>query len=128
MSNFVAYTKNGDGSINVLAGSNSKDILARILPAGTSYNVHEGGYVEAAGKCWLSADDEGYQKAKSEAEKAGKLAALDAEYETNKAELLKYYTDALLNGDTEQQASIKEDMDALTAQYDADYAEIEGGE
>jgi hypothetical protein len=60
--------------------------------------------------------------------KEQRLAALDAEYEASKAELLKYFTDALLNGDTEQQAAIKEDMAALTAQYDADYAEIEGGE
>lgn len=125
---FIAYTPNGDGTINLLAISGRKETFAKILPEGVSYEVHEGDYAELGGKCWLSVDDEGYKKAKSEAEKAGKLAALDAEYEANKAELLKYYTDALLNGDTEQQAAIKEDMDALTAQYDADYAEIEGGE
>jgi hypothetical protein len=51
--------------------------------------------------------------------KEEKLAALDAQYDRDKAELTKYYTDALLADDTETQEELKAEMQEL----DADYAE-----
>ena len=128
MSNFIAYTQNEDGSVNVLAGSNSRDILARILPAGTSYNVHNGEVYKAGGKTWLSAKNADYLKAQAQDEKEKALAKLDAQYEADKKELISAYADALLNGDTEAQESCQADMATLNEQYDNDYNAILEGE
>lgn len=51
--------------------------------------------------------------------KEEKLAALDSQYDSDKAELTKYYTDALLADDTETQEELKAELQEL----DADYAE-----
>jgi hypothetical protein len=51
--------------------------------------------------------------------KEEKLAALDSQYDADKAELTKYYTDALLADDTETQEELKAELQEL----DADYAE-----
>jgi hypothetical protein len=51
--------------------------------------------------------------------KEEKLAQLDAQYDSDKAELTKYYTDALLADDAETQEELKAEMQEL----DADYAE-----
>ena len=59
-----------------------------------------------------------------EEEKAQKIAALDAQFESDKKELLMYYVDAMLNGDTEEQEACLADMQTLQEQYDTDYQEI----
>ena len=53
---------------------------------------------------------------------------LDAEYEKNKQQLMQYYFEFSIAEDTEGMASIKQELSDLAAQYDADLAEIEGGE
>jgi hypothetical protein len=57
-----------------------------------------------------------------------KLAALNAQYDADKAELSAEYTDALMNDDTELADEIKAELVALNEQYDADYEAIINGE
>ena len=51
--------------------------------------------------------------------KEEKLAALDAQYDADKAEIMTYYTEALFAGDVETQDELKAEM----AEIDATYAE-----
>ena len=56
------------------------------------------------------------------------IAQLDAQYESDKAQLMQYYFEFSITEDTEGMASIKQELADLAAQYDAALAEIEGGE
>ena len=56
--------------------------------------------------------------------KEEKLAALNAQYDSDKATLVSEYTDAIMHDDTETAEAIKGEMLALDEQYDIDYAEI----
>jgi hypothetical protein len=60
--------------------------------------------------------------------KEQKLASLDAQYASDKHELLLYYVDALVNEDETEQQATKNDLTALNEQYDADYTSIVEGE
>ena len=60
--------------------------------------------------------------------KEEQTAQLDAEYEKNKQQLMQYFFEFSIAEDTEGMASIKQELSDLAAQYDADLAEIEGGE
>jgi hypothetical protein len=53
-----------------------------------------------------------------------KLAALDSQYNADKAELLAAYQTAQVYGDTDTMESLKADLQALDGQYDADYEKI----
>ncbi len=55
-----------------------------------------------------------------------KLAALDSQYDSDKAEIMKYYNEALFAGDTDMQADLKSEMAEIDAKYIADRAELEG--
>lgn len=59
--------------------------------------------------------------------KAEKLAALDSQYEADKAELSKYYVEASLAGNTETQEAIKADLETLNAEYDSKRKAIKEG-
>ena len=122
--NYTAYTANTDGSINVLAGSTNPAVFAKILPTGTQYSVHEGETYTAGGKTWLSDTDEGYIEAKKQEEKDKALAALDAQYNADKSNLLNAYQTALVYGDADRMEQIKSDLVALDDKYDADYEAI----
>lgn len=56
--------------------------------------------------------------------KEQKLATLDAQYTSDKNELLMYYVDALINEDEAGQQTTKDDLTALNEQYDANYTAI----
>lgn len=56
-----------------------------------------------------------------------KIAALDAQYNADKAELLTAYQTAQLYGDTDTMESLRADLQALDDQYDEDYEKITGG-
>jgi hypothetical protein len=60
--------------------------------------------------------------------KEEKLAALDAQYDSDKAMLVAQYTDALMHDDTDTADAVKAEMIALDEQYDADYEAIINGE
>lgn len=57
-----------------------------------------------------------------------KIAALDAQYNADKAELLTAYQTAQMYGDTDTMENRKADLAALDAQYDEDYEKIVGEE
>ena len=126
--NYVAYTANQDGSINVLAGSTNPAVFPKILPTGTQYEVHEGETYSAGGKTWLSDTDEGYIEAKAQEEKDKALAQLDQQYNVDKAVLSEQYTMAMLTDDTELAEELKAELVALNEDYDKAYEEIVGGE
>jgi hypothetical protein len=128
MSNFVAYTANADGSINVLAGSSNPDVFAKILPTGTQYEVHEGETYSAGGKTWLSDEDEGYIEAKKQEEKQKALSDLDNDYNQQKAILSEQYTSAMMADDAELADEVKAELTALNEWYDEEYAKIVGEE
>ena len=60
--------------------------------------------------------------------KEEKLAQLVAQYEADKAEILKYYADAMIHGDTELMAELAKEMTALDEQYATDYEALKEGE
>ncbi len=59
--------------------------------------------------------------------KEEKLAALDAQYNADKAELLSAYQTAQVYGDTDTMDSLEADLEALDTKYDEDYEAIEEG-
>ena len=59
--------------------------------------------------------------------KEEKLAALDSQYDSDKAELTRYFTDALLAGDTNTQEELQAELLELDADYKAQRKEIEEG-
>jgi hypothetical protein len=57
--------------------------------------------------------------------KEEQLAALDSQYDNDKAELTRYFTDALLAGDTDTQEELKAELLELDADYKAQRKAIE---
>ena len=57
-----------------------------------------------------------------------KIAQLVAQYESDKAEILKYYADAMIHGDTELMAELAGEMTALDEKYATDYKALKGEE
>ncbi len=53
-----------------------------------------------------------------------KIAELDAQYNSNKAELLNAYQTALIYGNTDRMESLKADLISLDDRYDEDYEAI----
>ena len=128
MSNYVAYTANTDGSVNILAGSTNPAVFTKILPTGTTYEVHEGEVFTAGGKTWLSDMDPAYIEAKAKEEKDKALAQLDNDYNTQKAVLSEQYTSAMMADDEELADEVKAELTALNEWYDEEYAKIVGEE
>lgn len=126
MAQYTAYSKNEDGSIRVLAGSDRREVFAKILPEGTDYEIHEGELYEAGGKTWLT-PEAAYQEAKKQEEKNAAIASLNAEFAREKANLCESYTAASMSGDTETVESIAADMSDLNDWYDAEYEKIING-
>ena len=56
--------------------------------------------------------------------KEERLAALDAQYDSDKSELVNQYTDSIMHDDAETAEAIKAELIALDEQYDADYEAI----
>ena len=60
--------------------------------------------------------------------KEEQINALVAQYEADKAEILKYYSDAMIHGDSALMAELKEEMTELDEQYASDYEALKGDE
>lgn len=60
-------------------------------------------------------------------DKAKKLAELDNQYDKDKAEIIKYYSEAIFAEDTETMADLKEEMAEIDAKYKANRKAIEEG-
>lgn len=57
--------------------------------------------------------------------KAAALNELDNQYAADKSELSSQYLDAAMSGDTDTMTAIKDELAALNAKYDADYAALD---
>lgn len=57
--------------------------------------------------------------------KTERLAALDAQYDADIEELTKYYAEAMLEGDEDLQADLREELAEIKATYIAERKEIE---
>lgn len=57
--------------------------------------------------------------------KEEKLAALDSQYDNDKAELTRYFTEAALAGDTDMQEELRAELEELNTEYVAARKEIE---
>ncbi len=57
--------------------------------------------------------------------KEEKLAALDVQYEADKAEIMSYFAQAVFAGDEEEQAELRAEMAEIDAQYSEDRKAIE---
>lgn len=105
--------KNGEHTYDVGVG-NSTDFYKSIgmtpteVEQGTDGNWYDIGY------------------APTEPTKEEQLNALVSQYESDKAEILKYYSDAMIHGDTELMAELAEEMTALDEQYATDYEALKG--
>jgi len=60
--------------------------------------------------------------------KEEQINALVVQYEADKAEILKYYADAMIHGDSDLMAELAEEMTALDEQYATDYEALKGDE
>jgi hypothetical protein len=70
----------------------------------------------------------GYAPEKPEPTAEEKIAALDAQYNADKTDLLTAYQTAQIYGDTETMVSLTADLQSLDEQYDEDYEQIVGEE
>lgn len=102
----------------------------KCLPDGYSIKEYDG-YIEPG---MLYLDDAGNVKERvfvvDEAEEAARekaraLAELDTQYQADKQELSTQYLDAAMSGDTDTMTAIKDELAALNAKYDADYAALD---
>lgn len=60
--------------------------------------------------------------------KEDKINVLDAQYQADKRTLQSYYLEFTMAGNTEAAEEIKQELDDLAAQYDADWAALEAEE
>lgn len=101
----------------------------KCLPEGYSIKEYDG-YTEPG---MLYLDESGEVKERvfevDEAEEAARekaraLNELDTQYAADKQELSSQYLDAAMSGDNDTMTAIKQELAALNAKYDADYAEL----
>lgn len=59
---------------------------------------------------------------------ADKVNQLDGQYQIDKQELMRYYLEFAIAGDSEGMDEIKAELEALAEQYDVDIAALKGGE
>ena len=102
----------------------------KALPDGYSIKEYDGYadpgmlYLDDAGevKMRVFVVDEAEEAAR---EKARALAELDTQYKADKNELSTQYLDAAMSGDMDTMTAIKDELAALNAKYDADYAALD---
>lgn len=121
------YTDNADGTINYYGVEHTEEEL-KAKNKGVDLLFADSEPVSVNGVYWLSADNPAYIEAKEAYEKAEKLAQLDADYATQKQELISQYTDDMLHDDTGAMESDRQAMVELDEWYDEEYAKIEGSE
>lgn len=119
------YTPNTDGTINYYGSNHLAEELQRIHKEVTLLFT-DNEPVSVDGVYWLSADDPAYIEAKKEADKQEALAECDAQYDSDKKELMGYFAEATLRGDTELQEELRAEIEALDADYDEKRAKLEG--
>ena len=108
----------------------TKDDLPRIFQPST-YWVDVTGQDVAVGDVTTFDENLGIVFTRHEqevSEKEKQLAQCVAQYKADKAEILEYYADAMIHGDTELMAELAKEMTALDEQYATDYEALKEGE
>lgn len=119
------YTSNDDGTINYYGGAHTEEELTALIKD-VDLLFSDTEPVSVDGVYWLSAADPAYIEAKKQEKKEKALADLDNQYGKDKAEIIKYYNEAVFAEDTGTMAALKEEMTKLNEKYDADYKSIKG--
>ena len=123
-------TKNLNGSYTITAIINGQELPYNVCRNDTACMFD----FEEVAEYWNSLKD-GDEKKITEKEfvapeltdaekKARALAELDTQYKADKSELSAQYLDAAMSGDTDTMTAIKDELAALNAKYDADYAAL----
>lgn len=122
--------KNLNGSYNITAVFDGQELPYNVCKddAGCKFDYEE------VAAYWDSLDDGDAKKLTekeivipeptAEEKKARALADLDTQYQADKSELSTQYLDAAMAGDTDTMDAIKDELAALNAKYDADYAAL----
>lgn len=122
--------KNLNGSYNITAVFDGQELPYNVCKddAGCKFDYEE------VAAYWDSLDDGDAKKLTekeivipeptAEEKKARALAELDTQYQADKQELSTQYLDAAMSGDTDTMTAIKDELAALNAKYDADYAAL----
>lgn len=123
--------KNLNGSYNITAVFDGQELPYNVCKddAGCKFDYEE------VAAYWDSLDDGDAKKLTekeivipeptAEGKKARALAELDTQYQADKQELSTQYLDAAMSGDTDTMTAIKDELAALNAKYDADYAALD---
>lgn len=123
--------KNLNGSYNITAVFDGQELPYNVCKddAGCKFDYEE------VAAYWDSLDDGDAKKLTekeivipeptAEEKKARALAELDTQYQADKQELSTQYLDAAMSGDTDTMTAIKDELAALNAKYDADYAALD---
>lgn len=119
------YTSNDDGTINYYGGAHTEEELTALIKD-VDLLFSDTEPVSVDGVYWLSAAGPAYIKAKKQEKKEKALADLDNQYGMDKAEIIKYYNEAVFAEDTGTMTELKEEMAKLNKKYDADYKSIKG--
>ena len=99
---------------------NNKDDVAQYTATAQWCNVNDA-HIEDKGSYY-----EVCENVIPELTKEEKLAALDAQYNADKSNLLNAYQTALVYGNADRMEQIKSDLVALDDKYDSDYEAIVG--
>ena len=121
----IAYTKNDDNSINILGGSDRREVLDKLFH-GQDFLVSNDEPVVANGKYYLSSSDIEYIKQKEIEDKRTNLARLEADFISAQQERINAIGVARLNNDTELESLLQEEYAELVTSYEAEKKELEG--
>lgn len=101
---------------------NNPDDMAQYTATAQWCNANNA-HIEDKGEYYEVVENVPYVPTKDE-----QIAALTEEYAREKTRLCEEYTTTTMQGDTDTAESVVEDLTALDAWYDEEYAKIEGGE
>lgn len=121
----IAYTKNEDNSINILGGSDRREVLDKLFH-GQDFLVSNDEPVVANGKYFLSSSDIEYIEQKKIEDKRTNLARLEADFISAQQELINAIGVARLNNDAELESLLQEEYAELVTSYEAEKKELEG--
>ena len=124
-------TKNLNGSYTITAIINGQELPYNVCSNDTACVFD----FEEVAEYWSSLADNDKKKLKEkeiivpeltdDEKKVRALAELDTQYQADKNELSTQYLDAAMSGDTDTMTAIKDELAALNAKYDADYAALD---
>ena len=101
---------------------NNKSDMAKYTKTAVWCNANNA-HIEDKGEYYEVVENVPYMPSKEE-----QIATLDRQYEADKKTLQGYYLEFSIAGNTAGMEAIKQELTDLAGQYDADLAELKGGE